>query len=150
MHFCGFVSNWSIASRIKPQIIQRNVTYLMMSNYLQQYHSIYCHNFLTLSNQTSLYLRNKFDFWDSMNRPKIELIAHIYNLHIEIIYNLGNKTTLYLKYVIVLTVLLEGKMEKWSSQCEHGQSMDKQEAYFARVNQVWLAVKHNTSVPSAY
>ena len=26
MHFCGFVSNWSAASRIMPHVIQRNVT----------------------------------------------------------------------------------------------------------------------------
>ena len=25
MHFCSFVSNWSLASRIKPHVIQRNV-----------------------------------------------------------------------------------------------------------------------------
>ena len=37
MHFCSFVSKWSVASRIKPHVIQRIVTLLMMSNYFQQY-----------------------------------------------------------------------------------------------------------------
>ena len=37
MHFCSLVSNWSVASRIEPHIIQRNVTYLIMSNYFRQY-----------------------------------------------------------------------------------------------------------------
>ena len=56
--------------------------------------------------------------------------------------NLGNKTVLYLIYVIVLTVLFECKMEKQNSQ------WSKQEACFACVAQMWLDVNHNTSVIS--
>ena len=40
------------------------------------------------------------------------------------IYNLEEKTVLYLIFV-VLTVLLEGKTEKLNSQCEHGQPMEQ-------------------------
>ena len=36
-------------------------------------------------------------------------------------------------------------MEKRNSQLEHGQ---QQEACFARVTQVWLAVNYNTSITS--
>ena len=51
MHFFSYVLNWSIASRIKLHVIQRNVTKFMMSNYFGQY----CPKVLMLSNQTSRY-----------------------------------------------------------------------------------------------
>ena len=37
MCFCSFFSNWSVASRIKPHVIQRNVTESMTSNCFRQY-----------------------------------------------------------------------------------------------------------------
>ena len=37
IHFLQFCHNLSAASRIKPHIIQRNVTYLMSSNYFRQF-----------------------------------------------------------------------------------------------------------------
>ena len=37
MHFCSFISNWSVASCIKPNVIQRFETKLMTSNYFRQY-----------------------------------------------------------------------------------------------------------------
>ena len=37
MYFCSLVSNWSFASRIKPHVIQQNVTKLMTSSYFGQY-----------------------------------------------------------------------------------------------------------------
>ena len=37
MHFCGLVSNWSVASRIKVYVIKQNVTFIMTSNYFRQY-----------------------------------------------------------------------------------------------------------------
>ena len=58
MHCCSFVINWRVASRIKPHIIKRNVTLLMMSNYFGQYiagYRIYCCKTLTSSKQTSCY-----------------------------------------------------------------------------------------------
>ena len=39
-------------------------------------------------------------------------------------------------------------MEKRNSQLEQGQPMEQQEACFAHVTRVWLAVNHNTSVTS--
>ena len=36
MHFCNFHSNWSVATSIKPHIIQWYVTLLMTSNYFRQ------------------------------------------------------------------------------------------------------------------
>ena len=48
MHFCGFVANLSVASRIKPHVIQR---YVNISGRIQAY----CRKFLTLSNQMSRY-----------------------------------------------------------------------------------------------
>ena len=39
-------------------------------------------------------------------------------------------------------------MEKRNSQLEHGQSLEQQEACFARATPVWLAVNHNTSITS--
>ena len=32
MHFCSFVENLSVASRVMPHVIKRNMTYLMMPN----------------------------------------------------------------------------------------------------------------------
>ena len=60
MQFCSLVSYWSVASRIKPHVIQPNVTLLMLSNYFGQYIAgyycmIYWLKFFTLSNQTSCY-----------------------------------------------------------------------------------------------
>ena len=49
------------------------------------------------------------------------------NLSIEIIYNLGDKTILYL---IVLKALLDCKTEKRNSQCEHGQPMEQTRGLF--------------------
>ena len=37
MGFCSLIINWSIASRIKWDVIQRNVTLLTTSNYFRQY-----------------------------------------------------------------------------------------------------------------
>ena len=37
MHFCSFASNLSVASRVIPHVIQRNMTYLMTSNCFLQY-----------------------------------------------------------------------------------------------------------------
>ena len=37
MHFCSLSSNWSVASRIKPNVMQGNVTQIMASNYFRQY-----------------------------------------------------------------------------------------------------------------
>ena len=57
-----------------------------------------------------------------------------------------------LQFVIVVfpdhthLLFLECKTEKWNSQCEHGQPMEKQKACFA--TEVWLAVNHDTSVSS--
>ena len=45
-------------------------------------------------------------------------------LYIEIIYNIGDKTFLYL-ILIILTVLLKCKMEKRNSQCEHRQPIEQ-------------------------
>ena len=39
-------------------------------------------------------------------------------------------------------------MKKRNSQLEHDSQWSKQEACFARVTQVWLAVNHNTSITS--
>ena len=56
LHFCSFVSNWSVASRIKLHGIQRTVTYLMTSNCFRHYIVGYTvANFLMLSNQTLCY-----------------------------------------------------------------------------------------------
>ena len=52
----------------------------------------------------------------------------------EIIYKLGDKTILYFKYLIVLTVLLECKTEKRTSQCEHGQPMEQTWSLFCMSN----------------
>ena len=67
----------------------------------------------------------------------------INNLYIESIYNLGDKTILYLifncvnGFVGVLTAIVNTDSQ-----------LSKQEVCFARVTQVWLAVNHNTSVIS--
>ena len=58
-----------------------------------------------------------------------------------------------LQFVIVVFpdqthYFLECKTEKWNSQCEHEQPMEKQKACFARATEVWLAVNHDTSVSS--
>ena len=37
MHVCSFISNWIVASHIKPHVIQQNVMQLMTSNYFPQY-----------------------------------------------------------------------------------------------------------------
>ena len=37
MHFCSFVSNWSVASHIMLHVMQLNVTQLMMSYCFLQY-----------------------------------------------------------------------------------------------------------------
>ena len=55
MHFCSFVSNWSVAIRIKQHVIQRNVT-ILMSLFPTVYDRIFCRKFLTLSNWTSRYI----------------------------------------------------------------------------------------------
>ena len=53
MHFCSLISNWSVASRIKPQgdVIDN------IKLFPTAYRRIYCRKFLTLSNQTSRYKR---------------------------------------------------------------------------------------------
>ena len=51
-----FRPQFELGSRIKPHVIQRDVTLLMTSNYFRQYIAGYTvANFLTLSNQTSRY-----------------------------------------------------------------------------------------------
>ena len=42
----------------------------------------------------------------------------------------------------------EFKMEKQSSQLEHGQPIEQHEACYAHVTRVWLAVNHNSSITS--
>ena len=50
---------------------------------------------------------------------------------------------------MVLTVLLECKMEERNSQCEHEQPMEQLRSLFlTRATQVGLAVNHNTSISS--
>ena len=59
---------------------------------------------------------------------------------------IGNKTVLYFictRITVFVGVVLNEKAEK---PCEHRQP--KQEAGFARANQVWLVINHNTSVTS--
>ena len=55
MHFCSFVSNRSVESRIKPHVIHRNVVINDVKMFPAVYRRIYSRKFLTLSNQTSLY-----------------------------------------------------------------------------------------------
>ena len=55
LHFCSLFLNWSIASGRMPHVIQRNMTWLMTSNFPTVYSRIYCHKCFTLSNQTSRY-----------------------------------------------------------------------------------------------
>ena len=54
MHFCSFVSNWSIASRIMPHVITKCDVINDVKLFPTVYRRIYCHKFLTLSNQKSL------------------------------------------------------------------------------------------------
>ena len=57
--FYSFVSNWSVASRIKPQKGVRHPTKCDVINdfklFPTVYRRIYCRKFLTLSNQISCY-----------------------------------------------------------------------------------------------
>ena len=49
--------NLNIASRIKPHVIQQNLTKLMLSNYDSILLAwVYCHKFLALNNQTLCYI----------------------------------------------------------------------------------------------
>ena len=49
-------------------------------------------------------------------------------------YNLGKKQFCILKYVIVLTALLERKAKKGNTQCEHGQPMEQTRGLFCTCN----------------
>ena len=60
MHFCSLSSNWSVASRIKPHVIQWYVTLKLFPTV---YRRIYCRKFLTLSNQTSRYKLKCIRMW---------------------------------------------------------------------------------------
>ena len=51
-------------------------------------------------------------------------------------------------YLIVLTVLLECKMEKAEQRVRTRTANGANRSLFARATQVWLAVNHNTSVTS--
>ena len=73
MCFSSFVSNWSIASRIKPHVIQRCDIINDVKLFPTVYHRIYCRKFLTLSNQ--------------MSRYKIKCIRIFFLLHVYV-YNL--------------------------------------------------------------
>ena len=66
-------------------------------------------------------------------------------IFIEIIYNLGNKIGLYLICNGIYGFV--GKAEEPLSVNTDSQ-WSKQEVCFARENQVWLTVNHNTSVTS--
>ena len=58
IHFCSFVANWYITSRIKPHVIQQNVTELMTSSFSRQYIAVLQDipsKILTLSNQMLCY-----------------------------------------------------------------------------------------------
>ena len=66
-----------------------------------------------------------------------------YILNRDIIYNLENKTVLYL-----MCNRIECKTEKRNSQREQDSQWSIQEALVARAAHVWLAVNHNTSVTS--
>ena len=55
MHFCSFASNWSVASRIKLHVIQRNEIIIDVKLFPTVFRRIYCRKFLRLSDQTSRY-----------------------------------------------------------------------------------------------
>ena len=101
----------------------------------------------------TLTLQETQSIHDSKNRPKIEFIAYIYilllltniSLYIRYIYNIGNKTVLYF-ICTRITVFVGVLNEKAEQPCEHRQP--KQEACFARANQVLLVINHNTGVTS--
>ena len=58
MHFCSFVSNLSVASRMKPRVIRLKFDEIndikLFPTVYRRIH-VYCRKFLTLSNQISRY-----------------------------------------------------------------------------------------------
>ena len=81
MHFCSFVSNWSVASLIMPDVIQRNVTLIMTSKCFLQYIAGYCRKCLTSSNQSSRYkskcIRNVCGFRGEMSKHSLSISMKI-------------------------------------------------------------------------
>ena len=55
MHFCSLISNMSVASRIKTHVVQKGDLINDVKLFPAVYRRIYCHKYLTLSNQTSRY-----------------------------------------------------------------------------------------------
>ena len=64
----------------------------------------------------------------------------------EVIYNTGNNSFVFL-YVIVLTVLLECKMEKQNSHCECGQPMKQKKrlVFHVRIRCGFLSITTTVS-----
>ena len=77
MHFYNFLSNWSVASGIKPHKSVHNPTKCDVINDFKLlpivYHRIYCRKFLMLSNHTSCYksmcIRIKYWFLHCLSGP---------------------------------------------------------------------------------
>ena len=67
-----------------------------------------------------------------------------YLIYIESIYNLGNKTVLYL----ICNRICWSVRENGTASVNTDSQWNEQEACFARANQLWLAVNYNTSVTS--
>ena len=55
MHFCSLISNMSVASFIKPHLVQKRDLINDVKLFATIYCRIYCRKYLTLSNQTSCY-----------------------------------------------------------------------------------------------
>ena len=62
----------------------------------------------------------------------------------ELLYNLGDKTILYLTFHRLNYFCWSVKQKRGTASVD----TDSQEACFARATHVWLAVNHNTSVTS--
>ena len=58
------------------------------------------------------------------------------------------KSFVFLKYVILLTVSLECKRKSETASVNTDSQWSKREACFALATQIWLTVNHNTSVTS--
>ena len=70
----------------------------------------------------------------------------INNWYIENIYNLGDKTILYLIFNRINGFVGVQKRKSGTASVNTYSRWSKREACFARASQVWLAVNHNTSV----
>ena len=79
--------------------------------------------------------------WTFQKLSLLLIFTFYYIQNLEIIYNLGNKTVLYL---ICNCISVKRKSEAASVNTDSQWS--KQEVCFACATRVWLAVNHNTSV----